>query len=162
MRRVLTRTLTVMLAAAALTAPAATGASALKPEIFVQPGSAFSAGWVYALNGYDPVSYFTETGPAPGSDLFIYAWRGALWRFSSRANMDKFVARPASFAPQYGGYCAWAAAHGRRAGGDPEVWAIHNGKLYLTLNRGIKRKWDKDREGLIARADANWPGLLRE
>lgn len=136
--------------------------AAEKPEIYVKPGGVFSEGWTYALNGYDPVSYFTETGPRPGSDLFTFQWKGALWRFASRDNMDKFVQRPQRFAPQYGGYCAWAMAHDRMAAGDPQVWAIHNGKLYLNLNRAIKGKWDKNRDALIARADANWPGILSE
>jgi hypothetical protein len=158
----LKRGLTIFLAAAALAVMGAAGAAAAKPEIYVKEGGVFSPGWTHALNGYDPVSYFTETGPQQGSDLHTFGWKGAVWRFASRDNLNKFVERPQAFAPQYGGYCAFAAAQGRTAPGDPEVWAIHNGKLYVNLNRGIKRKWDKDRDALIARADANWPGILDE
>lgn len=158
LRRKLTMALIVPLSALL----AAGIALAAKPEIYVREGGVIASAWVYALNGYDPVSYFTESGPEQGSENFIFKWKNALWRFATRENMDKFVERPDAYAPQYGGYCAWAVAQGRTAPGDPEVWAIHNGKLYLNLNRGIKRKWDKDREGLIARADANWPGVLEE
>jgi hypothetical protein len=158
--RILGRKLTIIASVALLAAMTGGAAAAARPEIYMREGSSIANGWVYALNGYDPVSYFTDSGPEQGSDLYLYKWKSALWRFATRDNMDKFVERPDAYAPQYGGYCAWAVAQGRTAPGDPEVWAIHNGKLYLNLNRAIKRKWDKDRDGLIARADANWPGVL--
>ncbi|MFW6027514.1 MAG: YHS domain-containing (seleno)protein [bacterium] len=173
--RGLKRSLTIVLASVTAAAALAAGDAAtvrpdmetraepaVKPEIYLKPAGAGSEGWIYALNGYDPVSYFTEGGPRQGSDLFTWEWKGALWRFADRDNMNRFIQRPQVFAPQYGGYCAWAMAHGRTAPGDPEAWAIHNGKLYVTLNRAIKRKWDRNRDGLIARADAHWPGVLEK
>lgn len=158
----LRRALTIAMAIAVSVVLMAGSTKAAKPEIYVKDGGVFSSGWTYALDGFDPVSYFTASGPEQGKDTFTYMWKGALWRFASRDNMDKFVERPESFAPQYGGYCAWAVAQGRTAPGDPAVWAIHHGKLYVNLNRSVKRKWDKNRDTLIAEADANWPGVLTD
>jgi hypothetical protein len=112
-----------------------------------------------ALSGYDPVAYFTEGSPTEGSAELTFEWMGAEWRFATRANRDAFVADPERFAPRYGGYCAWAVSEGYTAPGDPEVWAIVDDALYLNFSRGVQRRWDRDRPGHIARAEANWPGL---
>ena len=114
-----------------------------------------------AVGGYDPVAYFTEGAPTKGSRAFETRHLGATWRFASEANRDAFRADPARFAPRYGGYCAWAAADGRRAKGDPEYWKIVDGKLYLNFNAKIQELWEADIPGFIARADAQWPELLR-
>ena len=112
-----------------------------------------------ALGGYDAVAYFTQDAAVEGSSDFIAAWNGAEWRFSSEANRDAFVANPAEYAPAYGGHCAWAAAENYLAHGDPEVWRIIDGRLFLNFNESINRRWLRDVQGNIARADANWPAL---
>jgi len=114
-----------------------------------------------ALDGYDPVAYFQQGMPVKGSREWTTDYKGATWRFSSAANRDAFVADPEAFAPQYGGYCAWAAAEGYTARGNPAVWRIVDGKLYLQFNERIQRRWEKDIPGFIARADDNWPGILQ-
>ncbi|MEN8160849.1 MAG: YHS domain-containing (seleno)protein [Myxococcota bacterium] len=113
-----------------------------------------------AVGGYDAVAYFTEGRPVEGSKAFELEWKGATWRFASRANLEAFRADPTAYAPRYGGYCAYAVAHGGTAPGDPEVWRIVDGKLYLNLNPEISRRWANDIPGFIERADANWPGVL--
>ena len=65
-----------------------------------------------AIDGYDAVAYFTEGKPVKGSSEHEFGWRDATWRFSSPANKDRFVADPERYAPQYGGYCAYAVANG--------------------------------------------------
>ena len=75
-----------------------------------------------AIEGYNPVAYFTEGKPVEGSSEHTYAWKGATWRFSSQENRDTFAASPEKFAPQFGGDCAWAVAHGSTASIDPEAW----------------------------------------
>ncbi|RLV61040.1 YHS domain-containing protein [Parashewanella curva] len=116
-----------------------------------------------AVSGYDTVAYFTEGKPVKGSSKWQTEYKGADWYFSSKANLDKFKASPEAYAPQYGGYCAWAVAvHNDFASGDPKQWAIVNGKLYLNYDADIKRKWDKDRAGHIATADKNWPKLIKK
>jgi len=114
-----------------------------------------------AIKGYDPVAYFRQGSPVEGSKGFEFIWKDARWRFASAENRDLFSANPDQYAPQYGGYCAWAVAEGYTAGVDPKnAWEIVEGKLYLNYNREIKAKWAKDIPGNIARADANWPGVL--
>ena len=135
--------------------------------VFSIAGAAHAADPIYtgrfsstALGGHDAVAYFTEGKPVEGSKAFSLEWQGATWRFASRANLEAFRADPAAYAPQYGGHCAYAVAYGGTAPGDPEVWRIVDGKLYLNLNPEIGRRWAKDIPGFIEKADANWPGVL--
>lgn len=113
-----------------------------------------------AVGGHDPVAYFKAGKPVPGSREFSASWQGAEYRFASAANRDAFKADPARFAPQYGGYCAWAVSQGYTASGDPRVWKIVNGKLYLNYNEDVGRKWAADTAGFIRSGDANWPKVL--
>lgn len=113
-----------------------------------------------ALQGYDTVAYFTDGEPTKGSADFSTTYEGAEFHFSSQENLTLFLADPAKYAPQYGGYCAWAVAQDKTAKGDARRWAIVDGKLYLNYNKGIQKKWDADRAGFITSADANWPTVL--
>ncbi len=128
--------------------------------------TAFAAAPVYtsyfsdvAASGYDVVSYFTQQQPMKGTSKYSTAYNGAEWHFSSQENLNLFKSAPKKFAPQYGGYCAWAAAYNKTAKGDPLQWAIHNDKLYLNYNADIKAKWSADKDQLIKKADLFWPNL---
>jgi hypothetical protein len=74
--------------------------------------------------------------------------------------LNAFKANPSAFAPQYGGYCAWAVSQNYTASGDPNFWKIVNGKLYLNYDKSVQATWEKDIPGYIAKADRNWPGVL--
>jgi YHS domain-containing protein len=113
-----------------------------------------------ALKGYDVVAYFTDAQPVEGSTEFTHAWNGATWRFASAAHRDAFAAAPEKFAPQFGGYCAWAVSRGYTAPIDPAAWKIVGGKLYLNYSREVQAKWETDVPGHIAKAEANWPKLI--
>jgi YHS domain-containing protein len=113
-----------------------------------------------AVGGYDTVAYFKESKPIKGKAEFSTEYKGATWRFSSAANLTAFKANPTAFAPQYGGYCAWAVSQNYTASGDPNYWKIVNGKLYLNYDRSVQETWEKDIPGFIAKADKNWPGVL--
>lgn len=115
-----------------------------------------------AIKGYDPVAYFADAKPVAGKSEFAHEWMGATWRFANAANRDAFKAAPEKYAPQYGGYCAWAVSRGDTAGIDPAAWKIVNGKLYLNYNLEIQKKWETDIPGHIAKADTNWPKLLKK
>lgn len=115
-----------------------------------------------AVGGYDPVAYFTSGKPTEGRKAFEHRYRNATWRFSTAENLAAFKADPARYAPQYGGYCAWAAAQGYTAKGDPRAWKLVNGRLYLNYDASIQKKWEADIPGFIARADANWPAVLKK
>jgi YHS domain-containing protein len=112
-----------------------------------------------AVDGYDPVAYFTEGKPVEGKKEHSFEWEGATWRFASAANRDLFAAAPEKYAPQYGGYCAWAVSQGYTADADPEAWKIVDGKLYLNYDKKVQAKWETDIPGLIKKGDENWPKL---
>lgn len=113
-----------------------------------------------ALGGYDAVAYFTEAKPVKGDSRFQAEHGGAAWHFASAAHRERFLADPARYAPQYGGYCAWAVAVGKTASGDPRFWKIVGDKLYLNYDADIQKTWEADIGGYIKRADANWPAVL--
>ena len=130
--------------------------AALAPQAYAQPDVYTGRFSNTALQGYDPVTYFTQDQPAKGSKAITADWNGAEVRFVSEANRDAFLADPAAYAPQYGGYCAWAMADGKYAKGDARYWNIEGGKLYLNYNKSIQRKWTADIPGFIERADKIW------
>lgn len=139
-------------AALPLAALAAQPLFAADPETFARDG--------LAINGFDPVAYFTDAAPVEGDAAHAVEWNGAEWRFSSAENKAKFEADPEAFAPQYGGYCAYAVSKGYTAKTDPDAWTIHDGKLYLNYDRSVRGIWERDIPGNIAKADGNWPTVL--
>ena len=141
-------------------------AVALAPVILLPPAAVAEAP-IYtgafdnlAVQGYDPVAYFNEGKPVKGDKDFSTEYQGATFRFASAANRDKFVKSPQAYAPQYGGYCAWAVSQGYTAKGDARNWKIVDGKLYLNYNTSIQKKWEADVPGFIKAANTNWPGIL--
>ena len=110
-----------------------------------------------ALKGYDPVGYFTEKKPVKGNAEFTAQHEDATYRFASAANRDAFVASPAKYVPQYGGYCAFGVASGYKAPIEPDAWTVVDDKLYLNYNQSVRRKWSGDIPGFVRKADANWP-----
>jgi len=114
----------------------------------------------YAVHGYDVVAYFKEGKPVIGDDRYTAEHDGATYRFASADHLDAFKNNPDKFAPQYGGYCAFGAAMGRKFDGDPNAWAIVDDKLYLNLNQKVQERWKEDVPGFIKGADNNWP-LIR-
>lgn len=127
-------------------------------EINVVPGLSI-AGAPLALHGYDPVAYFTEGGPRRGSDQFVHVHDGAAYRFSSEAHLEAFAADPARYLPAYGGFCAFGVSVGKKFDGDPNLWKIEDGKLYLNLNEEIYETFLEDVDGNIRKADGNWPEI---
>ena len=115
-----------------------------------------------AIRGYDTVAYFTEGKAVKGKPQFTHEWKGAKWRFASAENRDLFKADPEKYAPQYGGYCAYAVSKGYTASTDPEAWTIHKGKLYLNYSKSVMATWRKDKDGRITKADKNWPAVLEK
>ncbi|MDZ7343106.1 MAG: YHS domain-containing protein, partial [candidate division KSB1 bacterium] len=102
---------------------------------------------------------FTVSKPVKGDSKFEYKWMGATFRFSTKENLDLFKKEPEKYAPQYGGYCAYAISQNYTAPVDPEAWDIVNGKLYLNYSKSVQKKWKEKRDEYIALADKNWPAL---
>ena len=109
-----------------------------------------------AIKGYDAVAYHTDGKAVQGSAAHTHTWQDAVWHFVSAANRDKFAAMPEALAPAYGGYCAFCIAVGRKVAGDPEAWAIHNGRVYLHVNAFTRDKWAGDAESYIAESEDQW------
>ena len=125
---------------------------AATPEIHATDG--------VAINGYDPVAYFRAAAPVRGDAAHAVSWKGATWHFASAGNREAFVRAPAGFAPQYGGYCAYALSRNAIARTAPDAWTVHAGKLYLNYDISVREIWQRDIPGNVALADANWPSVL--
>lgn len=112
-----------------------------------------------AIRGYDPVAYFRDGKPVRGVPQFATQWMGATWQFANASNRDAFQQAPEKYAPQFGGYCAWAVGHNYTASTDPEAWKIVDGKLYLNYSKDVQKKWEQDQAKWITEAGKNWPEL---
>ena len=124
-----------------------------KPTINVSRGQ-------LALRGYDAVAYWDDRRPTLGVAAFEYRWNNGVWRFATAEHRDRFARQPERFAPQFGGYCAYAVSRGYTADGDPNVWRIVDGSLYLNYSKHAQGLWEKDVPGNIAKGRQNWPGVL--
>jgi len=129
-----------------------TSLMAQQAEVFAPKG--------IAIRGYDAVAYFTESKPVKGEKTYQHQWKGASWHFSNEANLKKFKDQPQKYAPQFGGYCAYAVAKGSTAPTDPEAWTVVDGKLYLNFSKSVRKKWLAKQAQHIKQANQNWPGVL--
>jgi YHS domain-containing protein len=115
-----------------------------------------------ALKGYDAVAYFVDRKAVEGLPAFEYEWNGARWRFANATNRERFSKNPEGFAPQFGGYCAWAVSRNYTADTDPEAFDVVDGKLYLNYSKLVQLRWKVDRSENIRKADRNWPRLRQQ
>jgi YHS domain-containing protein len=115
-----------------------------------------------ALEGYDPVSYFTEPQPVPGLPDYEYYWGGVPWYFASAANRDVFMRAPEVYAPQHGGYCEMSLARGFLSDGKPSIYVIDKMKLYLFYSAANREAFLLSRADALAKAETNWPLLAAD
>lgn len=117
-----------------------------------------------AINGYDTVAYFAVGKAVPGRAIFRHEWQGAFWYFSKASHRNQFAAEPEKYAPAYGGYCGYCVSENGEAAmsGDPEIFVIHKGRLYLLQSEQILDTWKKDIERYTAEADKVYAGLLTD
>ena len=146
------RTFLAGTAALPFAALAATRAVAAQPPVFATGG--------VAINGYDPVGYFTEGKPVLGLAAHAVEWDGAMLHFASAENQAFFESDPVKYAPKYGGYCAYAVSKGYTAETVPEAWDIHEDRLYLNFSKNVQRLWSLRKRHHIRSADENWPSVL--
>ena len=113
-----------------------------------------------AIQGYDPVAYFTQNKAVKGNKQFAATVEGITYNFTTAANKDLFVKDAKKYEPQYGGWCAYAmGATNEKVEIDPETFKIIAGKLYLFYHSWVNNtltKWNKDEGSLKSKADANW------
>jgi hypothetical protein len=152
---------TMLRASAALLATAFGSAANAQTPINTLRNSVFGGRTDTAINGYDPVAYFTVGKPVQGLDSFVHTWMDAKWKFASQANLDLFKADPARYAPQYGGYCAYGVAKGNLVKVEPDQFTIRGGKLYLNYDASIQAQWLKDPDGFITQANGKFKSLLK-
>jgi YHS domain-containing protein len=112
-----------------------------------------------AINGYDPVAYFTMGEPVRGDPSNTMSWQGKVWYFSSQDHLEAFQEEPRRYAPRYGGFCAGAMSRGLRAPVDPEAFAVIDGKLYLAYSKSDIENFEAKSDTAIPKADANWERL---
>ena len=153
------RLLLLLLGAAAFFASAVGWAA---PPINTLKTGIFGGGSDVAILGYDPVAYFTVDKPVKGQDRFATVWKGAKRKISSQANLDLFKSGPEKYAPQYGGYCAYAVAQDNLVRIEPDKFKVLDGKLYLNYNAEVQATWLKDPAGYVKQADAKFKALLSQ
>lgn len=122
----------------------------------------------FAVSGYDVISYFdlpqskvgqAQQSPLAGSAAITVEYNGANFAFATAANRDRFLADPAAFVPQYDGHCAYGVAKGGKVPGNPTLWRIVDGKLYLNITRNVVGFWEADIPGNLVKSAGNWAGL---
>ena len=147
------------LAAFALGAALATSAFA---------GPQYVDGTGFAVSGYDVVAYFdlpqnavgqSQPAPVPGKASITAEYNGATFAFSTEENRDRFLADPARFVPQYDGHCAYGVAKGGKVPGNPTLWRIVDGKLYLNITPVVVGFWEEDIPGNLSTSEGNWPEI---
>ena len=110
------------------------------------------------VQGYDPVSY-QDGHPLKGNGHNVAIHDEVVYIFANASNKRTFMSNPEKYIPAYGGFCAYGVAVGKKLVGDPMVWHIVNGKLYLNLDRKVQQLWEKDMESNIQKADRRWPDV---
>ena len=115
-----------------------------------------------AIQGYDPVAFFTDNRPVKGNSQLQSEYHGAKYYFASAEHKAAFDKEPAKYEPQFGGYCAYGASHGAKAPIKIEAWQIVNGRLLMQYDLDVKGKFNQDQQGNLRKADQNWPGLVEK
>ncbi|MEM6658650.1 MAG: YHS domain-containing (seleno)protein [Pseudomonadota bacterium] len=113
-----------------------------------------------AIDGFDPVAYFTEGTATKGDPAYRASHQGRVWLFASEENRDLFTADPVAYAPQNNGWCTWAVAHEYAAESDfIDGWFIDDGKLYMTWSAEVKERFLKDKDNLVQQSATNWDNV---
>ena len=141
-----------LLSGVALSVAMATSALAAGVEL-----NASSTG--LAMQGYDPVAYFTDGAPAKGSYKITTVFNDATYRFASEEHKAQFEANPEAYLPAYGGYCAFGTAMGFKFDGDPTYWKIVDNTLYLNLSKDIQERWEGNIPGFVEDANGHWENI---
>ncbi len=113
-----------------------------------------------AIRGYDPVAFFTVHKPVKGDPRFLIKHDGAIYFFASKEHKDLFKENPAQYEPEFGGYCAFGVSRNKLVEIDVDAFQIVDGKLLLQYSKGVRDDFNQDAKGNLAKADANWPGLV--
>ena len=115
-----------------------------------------------AIQGYDPVAFFTENKAIKGKPEFKSAYEGATYLLASAENKKLFEKEPSKYRPAFGGFCAFGVSRNKLVEIDPEAFQIVDGHLLLQYSKGVRNDFNKDVQGNLAKANQNWPGLVEK
>jgi YHS domain-containing protein len=115
-----------------------------------------------ALQGYDPVAFFSDGKAVSGKADLTALYQGATYRFATEQHQATFNQDPARYAPAFGGFCAYAVSQGHTAPVEIDTWQILDGRLLLNYNLKVKGMFDADRQANVKKADSNWPNLVEK
>src|SRR5712692_7732970 len=115
-----------------------------------------------AIQGYDPVAYFTQGKAVKGRPEFESKYNGARYLFASAEDKTTFDGSPAKYEPQFGGFCAYGASEGHAAPVKPDAFMIVNGRLLFQYDQSVTKLFAKDPQGRLNQADKNWPGIVQK
>ena len=113
-----------------------------------------------AIQGYDPVAFFTDKKPVKGDAKFVAKHDGAIYQFASKEHKDLFKADPAKYEPEFGGYCAYGVSLNKLVEIDVDAFQIVDGKLLLQYSKSVRDDFNADAKGNLAKANTNWTGLV--
>src|SRR5258708_2967335 len=115
-----------------------------------------------AIQGYDPVAFFTDGKPVRGTPQFVSRHNGAIYQFASREHKELFTKDPAKYEPAFGGYCAFGVSRNKLVEIDVEAFQIVNGRLLLQYSKSVRNDFNKDMKSNLAKAEQNWPALVEK
>jgi YHS domain-containing protein len=115
-----------------------------------------------AVQGYDPVAFFIENKPVKGKIEIRSVHKGATYYFASAENKASFDKDPAKYEPAYGGFCAYGVSRNKLVEIDPEAFQVVDGHLLLQYSKGVRNDFNKDTQGNLSKANANWPALVEK
>ena len=115
-----------------------------------------------AIQGYDPVAFFTDHKPVKGDPKFLFKHDGAIYLFASKEHRDLFKENPAQYEPEFGGYCAYGVSRNKLVDIDVDAFQIVDGKLLLQYSKGVRDDFNEDAKANLAKANTNWPALVEK
>ena len=115
-----------------------------------------------AIQGYDPVAFFTDHKPVKGDPKYLVKHDGAIYLFATKEHRDLFKENPSKYEPEFGGYCAYGVSRNKLVEIDVDAFQIVDGKLLLQYSKGVRDDFNKDQAGNLVKANANWGGLVEK
>ena len=113
-----------------------------------------------AIDGFDPVAYFTDAEAVKGLPDIEAGAAGAVWRFRNEANRTEFLAHQDIYGPRFGGYDPVDVARGKAIAGRPQLWMVSGERLYLFSRDENRSAFAADPAAVLKQADASWPALV--
>jgi YHS domain-containing protein len=113
-----------------------------------------------ALQGYDPVAFFTDNQPVKGDSRFLCKRDGAIYYFATKEHKELFLKDPSKYEPVFGGYCAYGVSRNKLVQIDVNAFQVVDGQLLLQYSKGVRDSFNTDAKGNLNKANSNWPGLV--